>query len=413
MSERARPWSAWVGGGSIGMAAIAAIALATTVLLADRALSDASDVIVRGEADSLMAVVANDLATQDGLPSTSDLGDELNEQTAQGLRYVALVDREGKVIAEAGVPTMGDVPVHPGQPTMEGNRVRTVGGLFPQHRGHFNHTPGPPPILAIEFEPPVLRTLRGDLARISVVALLAGGVLIAFAIAWSRSASRLATIQEQAARDERLVALGGMSSVMAHELRNPLASLKGNAQLLVEDLEPGKNKTKAERVVSEAERLEVLTTSLLDFVRDGPIDLRDVSTNDLIDQALAHVKRDRVAVDLEGAPKMLHVDEGRLTRAIGNLVQNALQMTEDDAKVDVTITEKNGEIVIDVRDRGPGIAAGSEAHIFEPFVTTRVRGTGLGLPVARRIAEQHRGTLVGENHPDGGAVFRIRFPIAS
>ncbi|MBN9160919.1 MAG: sensor histidine kinase, partial [Myxococcales bacterium] len=61
-----------------------------------------------------------------------------------------------------------------------------------------------------------------------------------------------------------------------------------------------------------------------------------------------------------------------------------------------------------VRDRGPGLPAGSEAEIFEPFVTTRVRGTGLGLAVARRIAEQHDGTLTGETHPEGGALFTLR-----
>jgi two-component system sensor histidine kinase HydH len=66
-------------------------------------------------------------------------------------------------------------------------------------------------------------------------------------------------------------------------------------------------------------------------------------------------------------------------------------------------------VLIEVRDHGPGIPSGAEAQIFEPFFTTRVRGTGLGLAVARRIAEQHAGSLTGENHPDGGALFRLRF----
>ena len=97
----------------------------------------------------------------------------------------------------------------------------------------------------LELEPPAIEKLRGDLARISVVAAVAGVVLLAFAFAWSRSAARLRAVERQTAQEQRLVALGSMSSVMAHELRNPLASLKGHAQLLVEDLEEGKNKTKA------------------------------------------------------------------------------------------------------------------------------------------------------------------------
>jgi two-component system sensor histidine kinase HydH len=202
-----------------------------------------------------------------------------------------------------------------------------------------------------------------------------------------------------------------MSSVMAHELRNPLASLKGHAQLLVEDLEEGKNKSKAERVVAEAERLELLTTGLLDFVRDGPIDLAMIAPADLVTHALEHLPADRVNVDVSSAPKSFRVDEARLARALQNLVQNAIQASPDDAMVDLTISSEANVVVVAVRDHGPGIAAGSEAQIFEPFMTTRVRGTGLGLPVARRIAEQHHGTLVGENAEGGGAVFRLSFPL--
>ena len=88
-----------------------------------------------------------------------------------------------------------------------------------------------------------------------------------FAIALSRSTARLAAIREQAERESRLVALGRASAVMAHELRNPIAALKGHAQLLAEDL-PEPARAKADRVVEGAERLERLTSTLLDFVRD-------------------------------------------------------------------------------------------------------------------------------------------------
>ena len=395
------------------MAAIAAIALGVTLLLADRALSDASDVIVRGEADSLVSAVVGDLVEETQPATIESLQTELKDHDDEGLKYVALVDRDGTPVVEAGQALLNGAPVRAGQSTMLGRRVRMVANAYPpRRRGPRAERPSPPPLLVVEFEPPVVAKLRGDLTRISIVAALAGGVLIAFAIAFSRAASRLAAVERQAAREQRLVALGSMSSVMAHELRNPLASLKGHAQLLVENLEEGKNKTKAERVVSEAERLELLTTSLLDFVRDGPIDRRDVAPADLVARALEGLAVDRVTIDLANAPKTMRIDEARLVRAVQNLVQNAIQATEDGSKVDLTIIEKNGDAVIVVRDRGKGLPAGSEDKIFEPFMTTRVRGTGLGLPVARRIAEQHRGTLNGENHPEGGAVFTLRFPLA-
>ena len=403
------------------MAIIAVVALGTTVLVADRALSDASDVVVRGERDSLVGTVVSDLADDGEVPTTATLARELEQQRGEGLRYLAVMGRDGKPTAEAGEATMSDAQLRPGQTTVLGRRIRTSAPLFPPHRGPRSERQERgerqgPTILVIELEPPIIEALRSDLARISVVAALAGAVLIAFAIAWSKSSARLAAVERQAAREQRLVALGSMSSVMAHELRNPLASLKGHAQLLVEDLEPGKNKTKAERVVAEAERLELLTTSLLDFVRDGPIDRADVAPADLVAKALEHLPPDRVNVDLTKAPKMIHIDEARLSRALQNIVQNAIQATPDDKKVDLTISESGADVIITVRDRGPGIPAGSEAQIFEPFMTTRVRGTGLGLPVARRIAEQHRGRLLGENvvesDRDGGAVFRLTFPLA-
>jgi two-component system sensor histidine kinase HydH len=287
-------------------------------------------------------------------------------------------------------------------------------GAMPHAPGLMPFSPGagPPniPRLVVEYEPPVIRTLRADLTRISVVAGIAGVVLMAFAVSWSRSARRLSLVEQQAERERRLVALGSMSSVMAHELRNPLSSLKGHAQLLLEDLPEGKPRQKAERVVAEARRLEELSTSLLDFVRDGPVALLAVDTKALLDAALEHLPKERVELDLRDAPLQLYVDQDRMLRAVHNLVQNALQATAGDEPVTLRVAQEGTMVHIEVRDRGPGVSVGDEGKIFEPFVTTRVRGTGLGLPVARRIAEQHRGTLGFRNAADGGAVFTLSLP---
>ena len=411
---------AWLSGGSLVVAVLAVLALGITVIVAQRALSDASDVVVRGEGDALMGIVVAELTEEGAPPTTAQLEKTLAAHGDQGLRYVAVVDREGKPFAEAGRAELGRITPRPGRSETVGRRVRVANPIFPRRGPRPDMRPpgpgmgGPPgiPLLVIELEPPVIESLRRDLTRISIVGGAAGIVLLAFAFAWSRSAARLDAATRKAAREQRLVALGSMSSVMAHELRNPLASLKGHAQLLVEDLEEPKKRTKAERVVKEAERLEVLTTSLLDFVRDGPIERVSVAPAELIGRALDHLDETRVDVAIEGAPAALRVDEARFSRAIHNIVDNALQATSGKERVDVRVRSdaKAGDVVVEVRDRGAGIAAGQEAQIFEPFVTTRVRGTGLGLAVARRIAEQHEGTLACENHPEGGAVFRLRFP---
>lgn len=395
------------------MAALAVISLGATVVAAQRALRDASVMVVRGEGDVLLAAVASDLSTEEQPPTPATLDRVLKAHDADGLRYVALVGREGEPVVEAGQAMMAGLRVRPGAPAIEGRRARVLGLIGPPRRFPHGRPPstlgggplsmlggGPPMMLVAELEPPMVATLEHGLVRIAVVAGIASVVLLAFAFAWSRSARRLTELEVKAARDERLVALGGMSSVMAHELRNPLASLKGHAQLLVEDLE-GKPRAKAERVVKEAVRLEVLTTSLLDFVRDGPIERRATEPRKLVELALTDLDRERVDVTIAD-DEALSVDAERLARAVHNLIDNALKA--DDGNVEVRV----GRDAISVRDRGPGIAASDRARIFEPFVTTRTRGTGLGLAVARRIAEQHGGSLEGDNHPDGGAIFTLK-----
>lgn len=414
-----RFWSVWAARGSAVMATVAALALGVTVFVAEHALSDASAVIVRGEGDALLTEIAGDLTEAEGAPSKELLERVMEAHASSGVRYVAVVGR-GELLADAGHPELPSQMTRPGEPIVQGKRVRVV-GMVAQRRGlrrifgrDGTRVTGPPPVLVVEFESTTLAQLRSDLARIGVVAALSGAVLVVFAVALSRSAKRLTALEERASREQRLVALGSMSSVMAHELRNPLASLKGHAQLLAEDLESAgdeKRKKKAERVVAEAVRIEELTTSLLDFVRDGPIERVRIAPAALVERALADLDKDRVRVVVEDAPALLEVDANRLARALHNLVDNALDLGGKDALVALRVARAGAGVLFEVRDHGPGLPPGSEAHIFEPFVTTRVRGTGLGLAVARRIAEQHDGTLVGENHPEGGAVFSLRLPL--
>ncbi|MBX3232050.1 MAG: HAMP domain-containing histidine kinase [Labilithrix sp.] len=428
--------------GGVAMAALAVVALGVTVATSRRALADASELVARGESDIVLAALASELTAEEVQPPNAEtLRRLLAAHEAEGLRYVALVDREGRPVVEAGHATMPSGPARPGAATIEGRRVRALGIVPPPHPpalphelppidAHRDRSPidGSPryvvvrrmnagPLLAVELEPPMMVTLQRDHTRVGVVAAMASAILLAFAVAWSRSARRVAALEASAARAQRLVALGSMSSVMAHELRNPLASLKGHAQLLVEDLAEAeaaegadaKRRAKAERVVAEAERLEVLTTSLLDFVRDGPIERAAVTPRALVDRALADLDGARVQVDLDRAPPAIDADLDRLGRALHNVVDNALKAS--DAEVSLVATHEDGQLRVSVRDRGPGLPPGEEARIFEPFVTTRTRGTGLGLAVARRIAEQHGGTLDGATHPDGGAVFDLRIPV--
>lgn len=410
--SRARPWASWVGAGSLGMAALAVLALGATLFVALRALHAAESTVVRGESDALLAALSQDFFAEDMAlpPSQEFLQRELSAHAEQGLRYLGVVERDGStVLVEAGEAALRTARVRPGELIIEGRRVRVAHMFIPprRHGPLFGRGNGPT-WLMVELEPPIIQQLQGDLTRISVVAAGAGVVLLGFALALSRNARRIEAFERKAAREQRLVSLGSMASVMAHELRNPLASLKGHAQLLAEELENDEPKRlqRAERVVSEAERLERLTSSLLDFVRDGPLERETLTPAALIERALHDLDATRVRTELDAAPATLDVDAARMARALHNLIENALQADEH-GTVRVRVRDA-GELVVEVRDHGPGID--KDAKLFEPFSTTRVRGTGLGLSVVRRIAEQHGGSVTGITHPEGGALFTLRVP---
>jgi two-component system sensor histidine kinase HydH len=423
--RRQRRWSFWVSEGAVAMAILAALALAATVWLAQRALVDAAETVIRGDGESLVRGVVIDLWQTEPALTATTLAAVIAKHAEQGLRYLALRDRhDHHVIARAGIPVIGEDQMLAGEVVRRGRRVRMVALIPPRAEtraaidrassaGPAQLQPFPRPYLVVEFEPPVIERLQQELRRISLVAIIASLVLIAFAFALSRTTARLWAARQQAENERRLLELGRASAVIAHELRNPLAVLKGHAQLLAEDLaEP--SRTKAARVVEGAERLEDLTTVLLEFVRDAPIDARPITPAELVDRALAPLPKERVCVDLSCAPSTLEVDAERISLAIRNLLENAVHATPDGADpVELRIALASHAGVIEVRDHGPGLTASTQASMFEPFVTTKTRGTGLGLSIARRIAEQHHGTLTAETHSQGGAVFRLVLPFVS
>jgi two-component system sensor histidine kinase HydH len=470
----ARPdtsWLRWVSRGVFIVSALAALGLAATVAVARSGLRDAALLLVRGEGESLLARGRRSLHQP---PTQALLESLVAEGKSSGLRYLALVDPRNGVWLEAGTEELRDRTMKPGDIKTRGQLARLV-QVLPGRTGPagMRGTPpwgpppdgtpdgpegprdgpdrpplppeggpnqpgapppsddgsplppraGSPPLVVIEFETPVLAHLSDAVDRAAVVAGLVVVLLLSAAGLFARTAFNQAEVERAAERDRRLVLLGQMSSVMAHELRNPLASLKGNSQLLAEALNrnsntqtPGgtvglaKAAERANRVVLEAERLEKLTSDLLAFVGDAPLSLGLVTPQALLAHATAGLPAARLQLDTRDAPGALLLDEVRITAALSNLVRNGLQADERGGLVTVSVRAAGGGAVLEVRDRGPGLPSGGEEKIFEPFFTTRVRGTGLGLPLARRVAEQHGGALRGRTHPEGGASFTLSLP---
>jgi two-component system sensor histidine kinase HydH len=253
----------------------------------------------------------------------------------------------------------------------------------------------------------VARSRRNFALGITSASLLAIGA----ALLWHR-ARREETLAERRAREERLLALGTMSAVLAHEIKNPLAALKGNAQLVAEALpDQSLRRAQADRVVQASIRLQALVGDLLNFTRGGPLARTPVDPAEILFLA-AEDAAPKAELELEAAPPSWPLDPTRIRQALENLLRNAVQASAESGRgrVLASVLVEGDRLVYTVRDEGPGLPNGADETIFEPFVTTKTRGVGLGLPVARRIAELHGGELTARNRPEGGAELRLVIP---
>jgi two-component system sensor histidine kinase HydH len=373
-----------------------------------RAARNAVATLNRGQADILRGAIR--IATfRDRAVTAAELDSLVEQHRDAGLRYVAVIGEGGRVLVSGGTPA-GAVVLPP--PRRFGPDVVDIGDgmqafFMPLGR------PGPRDgrLIVAHFEPVVASQLVARANRSVALALIgAAGLLTAAAVLW-RLSRRYEEAERRIEENRRLSLLGEMSAVLAHEIRNPLASLKGNAQLLAERLEPGTaDRRRADRVVAEAARLEALTTDLLDFARSGPLDVKPVDPAALVRAAAEEVGAGAIAIDARDAPERWPLDPARFRQVLTNLLRNAWQASPPDRPPVARVARERDELVITIRDFGPGLRPEDRDRIFDPFFTTRTNGTGLGLPVARRIVEQHGGRITAENAPGGGAQFSVRVP---
>lgn len=374
-------------------------------------------------------------------PSAETLRSVIARRHRDGLRALALVDPDGRPVASAGEldPTPVALPPPSGDPSLVhvGTRVRylpprmgppglAVVGLGPPPMGPPGESPpgpppflpgddlGPPPSMAmrggpprmlVEFEPLMVRSAIAESERTLAVAVIISGLLLAAAAWFWRRSVQSEAMERRAVHQDRLAELGKMTAVIAHEIRNPLAAMKGHAQLLAESLpEKSRTRAQADRVVNASVRLEVLVRELLDFVREGPVALRPCDAAALVREVTDELGT-RVEVLAPEAMPQVMLDARRLRHAIANMVQNAAQAGAK--TVTVELSHAKGELTIEVRDDGPGLDPNDLETVFEPFVTRRTRGVGLGLAVVRRVAQLHGGDVTARNRPEGGAAFTM------
>lgn len=385
-----------------------------------------------------------------------------------GLAYCAIAI-DGEIVAESGEPLLAREAASVGNPAIGNDRVRMVGlggpgtdaaGLLPRRVAPDNDTGGeapplgaapvspndedlawsysalplsalPPsalpdsalpgavpsraerrhrPYLVIEFEP----TDAHEILRraVSVLWLSTGAAILltAAALISSSRALRADRLELELSKQRHLAQLGHMAAVLAHEIRNPLASLKGHAQLLSEKISDPALTFRIARVVKDSLRLEELTDDLLDFARPGALDIRMASPGELLARAVAATEPERIELSCEHAPSTALLDPGRIEQVLINLIENALAATPQPLKVHAEARSSGGDLVLAIRDHGPGVPVADRERIFEPFHTTKVHGTGLGLSIVKKLVERHNGMTQVLDAAGGGTEFRVVIP---
>ncbi|MGA2337121.1 MAG: ATP-binding protein [Terriglobales bacterium] len=257
----------------------------------------------------------------------------------------------------------------------------------------------------------------------------------------AESNRRLEHAQAEARRSERLAALGQLSAGLAHEIRNPLGVIKGSAEMLTQKLQASDELARelAGYISTEVNRLSALVTEFLDFARPLHAQPHPADLTALLDRVLQIVAERFAGKQLTGTQEMrksvmgksvrverhyasglplVPLDESLCEQAFLNLVQNAYEAMQDDPhggtlRVEVRPTTLNDCEGVELRlaDTGPGVPNELLEEIFNPFVTTKKTGVGLGLSIVSKIVDGHHGSIHVENAPGGGAVFTLFFPL--
>jgi len=225
---------------------------------------------------------------------------------------------------------------------------------------------------------------------------------------------------EQMKKTERLTAAGQLSASLAHEIRNPLASISGAAGILARGQASSEARTEClEILTKESQRLNKLLTNFLDFARPRLPRIQRTDPVEVIYSVTALVQHTAksVGVDLnvqfEGEMREIACDQEQIKQLLLNLILNAIQATEGQGSVFVRTLFSGGLLCVEIADQGKGITAGDRERIFEPFFTTKENGTGLGLAIAANIASQHGGSLVCMPNVSRGTIFRVELPVDS
>jgi two-component system, NtrC family, sensor histidine kinase PilS len=243
------------------------------------------------------------------------------------------------------------------------------------------------------------------------------GIILTF-----QDITRLIEMEERMRRQERLASVGSLAAGIAHEIRNPLASLSGSIQMLREEPHlQADSRHLMDIVLRETDRLNTIITEFLDYARPKPFRRETVELASLLQETLVLIRNSRdyhagITVRCDVAPGVAVTgDAQRLRQVFWNLLINAAQAIDGRGEITVSARpvakETADEAIIIIADRGKGISEDHLGKIFDPFFTTKTNGTGLGLAIVYRIVEDHGGAISVTSRPGRGTAFTVRLPM--
>jgi signal transduction histidine kinase len=235
-------------------------------------------------------------------------------------------------------------------------------------------------------------------------------------------------MEDEVSRKNRLIELGTIAAGVAHEIRNPLASIKTFAQLMPEHMDDPEFKNEFSKLVlKDVDRITKVIESMLAFARPAQVNIKEQPANDLVEEAILLVqprlkgKRIELSREFHGNP-IINVDKHQILQVLVNLLSNAADASHDQGKIrvatGVSLRDIKGDdnrnqkfTVIEGSDNGSGIPANVRNRLFDPFFTTKKEGTGLGLSISQKIVRDHGGAITVSSVEGKGTSFQVNLPV--
>jgi len=221
--------------------------------------------------------------------------------------------------------------------------------------------------------------------------------------------------RDQAERERYLAGIGRVATVIVHDLKNPLISILGFARRISEG--KGDSALAAQTISESAETMQKIVNNVLDFAKPMQLDIRDYDVGETVTRAVETCRTKAVergvalTANVPAEPVTISIDSFHVERALVNLIDNAVDASPSGGQVIVASAADSQGVFVTVKDHGAGMDSETMAHLFEPFYTTKSGGTGLGTPIAKKIFEEHGGTLVIASKPGVGTEATVRLQI--